>query len=308
MAMNFAMLPPEIISGKVCAGPGSGSMTEAATAWARLATRLYTAVADYRAVTSKLAARRAGTPAAAMAQAAEPYIDWLNATAQRAERAATQAAAAADAHEAAVAAVVPPSVIAANRAQRKSLIMANSLGLAGPAIADTESAYDRMWAADAAAIYGYARASADAAAMTPFTLPPGNAVLGVAGGPVCRTWTLKSAPELISAGRQVVSKVPDALRAIALSPPTSFDVPLAPVTCPLSMLSSLSAPSDAAINYLNALNKAAALRCLRPGQRGVPGAAIAVRVGRATSIRTLSVPRTWATAATPIAVYHGTVA
>lgn len=306
--MNFAMLPPEIISGNLRMGPGSESMTEAATAWARLAAWLYTVVADYRAVTSKLAARWEGTPAAAMAETAAPYIDWLNAIALRAEHAATQAAAAADAHEAALAAAVPLLVIQANRAERNALVMANSLGLTGPAIADTESAYDRMWAADTAAMYGYARASADAAVMTPFTLPPGYADLGVADGPVSRTWALKSAPELISAGRQVISKVPDALRAISLSPPTTFDVPLASVTCPLSKLSSLSAPSGAAITHLNTLNKTAALRCLWPDQRGVRGAAMTIRVGRATSIGTLSVPPTWATTATPIAVCRGTVA
>nr|WP_232005309.1 PPE domain-containing protein [Mycobacterium sp. 852002-53434_SCH5985345] len=90
--MNFTMLPPEIISGQLHAGPGSGSMAEAATAWARLATRLHTAVADYRAVTSKLADWEDPAPGH---DAAASYIAWLDATAIRAEQAATQAAAAA---------------------------------------------------------------------------------------------------------------------------------------------------------------------------------------------------------------------
>ena len=38
--MNFATLPPEINSGRMYEGPGSGTMTEAATAWDRLAIRL----------------------------------------------------------------------------------------------------------------------------------------------------------------------------------------------------------------------------------------------------------------------------
>ena len=101
--MNFATLPPEINSGRMCAGPGSESMTEAAAAWDKLAARLYARLADYRSVTSKLAA----TEVTAMTQAAAPYIDWLDATAARAAHAATQAETAASAFESALAAVVP---------------------------------------------------------------------------------------------------------------------------------------------------------------------------------------------------------
>ncbi|OBH97456.1 PPE family protein [Mycobacterium sp. E2733] len=296
--MNFTTLPPEMISGLLHAGPGSGSMAEAASAWARLATRLHTAVADYRAVTSKLLASWADPTAAP--EGAAPYIEWLNATAIRAEQAATQAAAAASAHERALAATVPPPTIDANLAQRRSLAMANSLGLASPAIADTEADYERMWATDTAAMYAYAGASADASAIAPFTLPPGSGNQG--------TWALRSAPEVVSAGRQLISAAPGALRALSRSPLATFDVSLASATCPLSKLSSLTAPSGVAIGYLNALNKAAALRCLLSNQRGVRGPAITARLGRATSVGTLSVPRVWATAAAPMAVYRGTVA
>src|ERR1700740_3262681 len=114
MVMNFATLPPEINSARMHAGPGSGSMTEAVTAWERLAIRLYTAAADYRAVTSKLAAEWEGSASTAMIQAAAPYINWLNATAAQAEHAATQAKAAASAYESALAAMVPPPVIEEN--------------------------------------------------------------------------------------------------------------------------------------------------------------------------------------------------
>ena len=49
--MTFATLPPEINSGRMCTGPGSGSMTEAAAAWDKLAAQLYARLADYRSVT-----------------------------------------------------------------------------------------------------------------------------------------------------------------------------------------------------------------------------------------------------------------
>lgn len=296
--MNFTTLPPEIISGQLHTGAGSESLAEAATAWARLATRLHTAVADYRAVTAKLLASCEGrTPAPERAAA---YIDWLADTALRAEQAATQAAAAVSAHDAALAATVPPATIGANRAQRRSLILADPLGLAGPAIADTEADYERMWARDAAAMHAYAEASAGAAVLAPFALPPGGASRD--------TCAFGSAPEIVSAGSRLISAAPGALRALSRSPLATFDVSLAAATCPLSKLSSLTAPSGVAIAYLNALNKAAALRCLPPGRRGVRGAPISVSVGRATSLGALSVPPGWAAAAVPMAVYRGTVA
>src|SRR5690242_16806965 len=95
-SVNFATLPPEINSGRMGAGPGSGPLTEAAAAWDTLAARLYARLADYRSVTSKL-----------WHGAAARYIDWLDCTAARAAHAATQAAAAANAFESALATIVP---------------------------------------------------------------------------------------------------------------------------------------------------------------------------------------------------------
>jgi PPE-repeat protein len=296
--MNFATLPPEINSGRMCEGPGSGSMAEAATAWERLATRLYNAAADYRAVTAKLAL---------INEAVAPYIDWLIATAAYAEHAATRAAAAASAHEAALAAMVPLPVINANRAQRRSLAIRNCLGQTSPAIADADAHYEQMWASDAAAMHAYAGAAADAATMTPFASPPAAAV--PAGPGTATTWAVKSAPELVSAGRRVMTTIPEALQSLSLSPQTTFDVSLRAATSSLSRLSSLSAPSGAAISHLNSLNKAAALRWLLPNQGGARGATVIAGLGRGTSIGGLSVPQAWATAATtPTLVYRGTVA
>lgn len=298
VVMNFAALPPEINSGRMYDGPGSGSMTEAATAWERLATRLYTAAADYHAVTAKLAA---------MTEAAAPYIDWLTATAAYAEHAATLAAAAARSHETALAAVVAPPVIDANRALRRSLAIRNCLGQTSPAIADAEADYEQMWARNADAMHAYAGASAVASTVTPFTSPPPAAVPANPG--TATTWAVNSAPELVSAGHQVMTTIPEALRALSLSPQTTFDTSLWPATSSLSRLSSLSAPSGVAISHLNSLNKTAALRWLLPNQGGARGATVIGSLGRGTSIGGLSVPQAWASAATtPAPVYRGTVA
>ncbi len=209
---------------------------------------------------------------------------------------ATQARAAASAYESALAAMVPPPVIEANRTQWMSLVSTNCLAQTGPAIADTEAEYEQMWAQDADAMYAYARASADASMVTPFTSPPTTAGPASQGAAVTRasgTWALTAAPEVISAGYQVMSAIPEALGALSLSPLTLFDAPLSSVTSSLSKLSSLSAPVDSAINHLNSLNKAAALRWLLPNPGGTSGAAFTAGFGRGTSIGTLSVPRAW---------------
>jgi PPE-repeat protein len=306
--MNIATLPPEINSERMYGGPGPGSMTEAVTAWERLATRLYAAAADYRAVTSKLAARSEGAAAAAITQSAAPYINWLTTTATQAEHAATQAMAAARAYDSALAAMVPPPVIEANRAYRTELAKTNCLGQTSPAIAETDAVYERMWAQDTEAMYSYAGDSADASTVTPFAAPPttaGPPGRGAALPQLTGTWKVIAAPQVISAGRQVISTIPEALQSLSLSPLTTFDASLSPVSSSLSKLSSLSAPSDFAIDRLNSLNKsaalnqAAALRSLltRPGvARGAPFTA---GLGRATSIGALSVPQAWAAATTP---------
>jgi PPE-repeat protein len=303
--MDFETLPPEINSGRMYCGPGSGSIMVAATAWDQLAGRLYDTAAYWRAVTSKLAQGPQGPqgPAAiAMTQASAPYIGWLNATAAQAEHAATQAAAAASIHESALAAMVPPQVINANRAQRISLSTTNCLGQNSPAIADIDAEYEQMWATDTDAMYAYAGASADASTVTPFTSPPattaGPAGQGVGTRQASGAWTLSAAPEIISAGYQVISTIPEAMRALSSSPLTTLDAPLSSVTSSLSKLSSLSAPSGFAITHLSRLNKDAALMSFAPNQGRVSRAAFTAGFGRGRSIGTLSVPPGWVTETT----------
>jgi PPE-repeat protein len=306
--MNFATLPPEINSARICAGPGSGSMMEAAAAWDKLAAGLYARLADYRSVTSKLGEAWRGTAAPEimeMTEAAASYIDWLDATAAQVAHAATQAKTAASAFESALAAVVPPPAIESNRAQRISLAWTNCLGQISPAIADTEAEYDQMWVRDAEAMNTYADASADASMVSPFGSPAANA--GLAGEGVVGTWAVTSAPEVISAGYRVMSAIPEALQAFSSSPLTTVDASLPSVTSPLSKLSSLTAPLDFALTHLNSLNKAAALetaaalRSLLTKPGGARGSALTAGFGRATSIGTLSVPLTWVTETTPSA-------
>src|ERR1700733_14167653 len=171
--MDFAFLPPEINSGRMYDGPGSGSMLAAAAAWDGLAAELHSTATSYGSVISELSAGPwLGAASTAMAAAAEPYAAWMRSTASQAEQTAIQAKAAAAAHEGTLAAMVPPPVIAANRALLQALVATNLFGQNTPAIAATETLYAEMWAQDATAMYGYAGTSASARTLTPFTPAP----------------------------------------------------------------------------------------------------------------------------------------
>jgi PPE-repeat protein len=208
--MDFATLPPEVNSGLMYAGPGSGPIIAAAASWDSLAAEVSSAAGDYGSVISGLTSGPWRGPASAsMVAAAAPYVSWMNATAAQAEQAADQAKAAASAYEAVFTATVAPPVIAANRTLLASLIATNILGQNTPAIATTEAHYAEMWAQDAAAMYGYAGSSAAASTLTPFAAPPATTTVGQAAG------TGTSAPL-----SQLVTSVPAALQGLA-SPATS---------------------------------------------------------------------------------------
>ena len=170
---DFGALPPEINSGRMYAGPGSESIMVAATAWDELAAELSTAASGYSSVIDDLTSGPwVGPTSAAMVSAVVPYVSWMSTVAGQAEESASQARAAAAAFEAAFAMTVPPPVIAANRVLLATLIATNFFGQNTPAIMATEAQYIEMWAQDAAAMYGYAAASAVATAFAPYQAPP----------------------------------------------------------------------------------------------------------------------------------------
>jgi PPE-repeat protein len=171
--MDYGALPPEVNSARMYAGPGSGAIEAAATAWNGLAAELRSAATSYGSVVSELADESwTGPSSAGMAAAAAPYLAWINTTAAQAEHTGSQARAAAAAYQAAFSMTVPPPTITVNRAQLASLVATNTFGQNTPAIAATETQYGEMWAQDAAAMYGYAANSAAASQVTPFTEAP----------------------------------------------------------------------------------------------------------------------------------------
>jgi len=217
--MDFGALTPEINSARMYAGPGSGPMLAAASAWDVLAAELGSAASTYSSVVTSLAEGSwLGPASASMAAAATPYVDWMSTTATQAEETGYQARAAAAAYEAAFAMTVPPAAVAANRAQLAALVATNVLGQNTPAIAATEALYGEMWAQDAAAMYGYAGSSAAASTVTPFGSPPETTnAAGAASqaGTVAQATGTSSSAGVQSTLSQVVSSVPNALQGLS---------------------------------------------------------------------------------------------
>jgi PPE-repeat protein len=240
--MDFAMLPPEVNSGRMYAGPGSGPMMAAAAAWDGLAAELQSTAASFRSVISELSdGPWLGPSSASMAAAVAPYLEWMTTSAAQAEQTATQAKAAAAAYEAAFAMTVPPALIAANRSLLMTLIATNIFGQNTMAIAATEADYAEMWAQDAAAMYGYAGSSSAASTLTPFASPPPTTnPAGVAGQAAA------AGQSILAKGPQLLTALPQALQGLASSAaaaPAQADLlslaslALASVTVPLAVTS-----------------------------------------------------------------------
>lgn len=170
--MDFGFLPPEVNSGRMYAGPGSGSLLAAAGVWDSLSAELSITAAVYESVLSGLTRLCWHGPASqAMAAGAAPYVGWLYTTAERAQQTAAQARSATAAYELARAMTVPPPAVAANRTRLATLVATNFLGQNTAAIAVTEAQYAEYWAQDASAMYSYSANSAAAARLSTFSSP-----------------------------------------------------------------------------------------------------------------------------------------
>jgi len=335
--LDFAALPPEINSGRMYAGAGSGPMITAAAAWDGLASELTSAATSYQSVLSELTAGSwQGPSSTSMTAAAAPYVGWMDATAAQAQQTASQARSAVAAYEAAFAATVPPPVIAANRSLLASLVATNILGQNTPAIAATETEYGEMWAQDAAAMYGYAGTSAAAAQLTSFSPAPQTTnptattnqaattsqsaaasqaagtgsltqdLLNFLNGPLVQDFeTLNnlSAGYLggLSGGAFVVSGagfVISPFVSAALLPATAAAQALVAAPAAVAPAVATSDVAGGALGSTLAGSSASGARAL--GSAGLGEAEVSAGLGRAASIGGLSVPQAWGTAAPEI--------
>jgi PPE-repeat protein len=323
--MDFGALPPEINSGRMYFGPGSGPMLAAAAAWDGLADELRTAAAAYEAEVAGLTdGPWLGPASASMATAATAQVDWLAAAAAQAEQTATQATAAAGAYEAAFAMTVPPTVIAANRSVLMSLMATNILGQNTPAIAITEAQYAQMWAQDAAAMYGYAGASASSTTLTPFTAPvPATntqTVLSQLTATVpAALHGLASPLQFTSAAASSTSGLAGILQSLGLTSPLSFLTPANTGLTVTSLAGAYAAQGSAThadvtivatqdqisgtelrimnrFDQLGTVPRVGLADSPGPGDTGGRGM-VSAGLGRAGSVAGLSVPQGWAASA-----------
>ncbi len=222
--LDFGALPPEINSGRMYVGAGSGPMLAAAAAWDELAAELQSTASSYGSTIDTLTVGPwTGPSSIAMAAAAAPYVAWINATGAQAEQAAAQAKLAAGAYETAFAATVPPPVIATNRALLMMLIATNILGQNTPAIAANEAQYMEMWAQDAGAMYAYAGSSSTASQLTTFTEPPqttNSSATTLQSAAASQTSTAAGS-NIATQLSQLITSVPNALQSLATGTPTS---------------------------------------------------------------------------------------
>jgi PPE-repeat protein len=167
------MLPPEVSSTQIYAGPGSGSLMAAAAAWNGIAAEMTSGALGLDKVITALSSEEwLGGASAAMVSAVQPYVEWMTTSAAQAEEAAAQAQSAAAAYETVLAAVTPPPMVFLNRTELSQAMATNVLGQNNGVISQLEAQYQEFWAQNTMALYNYANQSAAATKLTAFKSPP----------------------------------------------------------------------------------------------------------------------------------------
>jgi len=318
--------PPEINSGMMWGGPGSGALAASAAAWQEVAATLGSSAAAFSAALGALTAGSwMGPSSMTMALSAAPYVVWMLATAAQCEEAAAAAAQAAMVFEAAHAGVVPPPEIAENRVRLAALVASNVFNVNAGPIAATEADYQRMFGQDVTAMSTYSVAmSGLTAAVPPFTPPlpttnpaglaaqaasvgqasgtsAGNTVQNISGA---ASQTMPAGMDsMLSMGPQLMGAIPSVLQGLAqplsggglTSPLQSlggFQSLLSPFMSAFGNPGMFGASAGAAGAIPAAIGPAAGSGL--GGVGGLGGGAVSAAVGRAGSLGGLSVPATWA--------------
>lgn len=207
--------PPEITSALIHSGPGPWSLLTAANAWRQLAIELGQTAVNYASVVASIPWQ--GPSATAMTASTLPYVTWMHTTSLQAAQMSTAADAMVSAFAVTQAAVVHPTVVAANRTLLAHLIATNVFGVNFPAIAATEAQYLQMWAANTTAMLGYQATSLQTMAMPTFSPPS--------------PMTTQNAPAVQSAAVAKAAAAPAAAPAAAAAPvaaPAAINLPTDP--------------------------------------------------------------------------------
>lgn len=328
----YDAMPPEVSSGLVYTGPQSGPLAAAAAAWQALAADLQaTATAMQTAVANLVGATWTGPTSVSMGGAGEQHVQWLIQSAALAEETATLAGQAATIVEAVYTGVVPPPLIAANRAALVALLGSNFMNCNSGAIAANIAQYQGMWAQDSTALYGYAGDSAaTAGGLVPFiplapTVNPAGAAdqamavsqsaaqaAGNAGQKAASATnqltgntssTAGGGMDIMTMAPEFLSSVPQVLQGMA-SPLTSAN-PMSSMGSFTSLLSPfMSGLGGSGLGGTSALAAttsplSSALGGAGGGLSGIGGGAgaLSAAMGGASKLGGLSVPATWAASA-----------
>jgi PPE-repeat protein len=214
-----------------------------------------------------------------------------------------------------------------------ALVATNIVGQNTPAIAATEAQYAEMWAQDAAAMYGYAGASAAATTVTPFNPPPPTTNPAGTGTQAAALTHAAATPA--GAAQNMLAQVPNTLQSLAsaqspnpstailsfLNSPGSLAVTglIGPIGGDTGQSVQSIFPVVGILNWLIPLYagvpsaKAAAAELALPEAvlpdladlagshaSGMGGAGVSAGLGQAATVGGLSVPQSWATASPAI--------
>ncbi len=284
MSFGFSLLPPEILSGLMYTGPGSGPLLAAATAWTGLSEELTTTATSVQSQVSGLTGTWQGGSSGLMAAAVSPYVAWLETTSGQAAQMAAQATTAAALFETAHAATIPPAVVAANRALLLALIATNFFGQNTPAIMATEAQYEAYWGQDAAAAEAYGAAAENNNNSLPQTTSPPTTSSQVPhpaaeGGPTTPAPTTPTTTAPSGYNFSTLGGIQQFLTNYGVATPPITDANLAATN-----INSLSSPAMMAASYGSmGMRYLMMLQSfMRPGAAGLAGASAAGQGGTGT--------------------------
>ncbi|MEB3980375.1 PPE family protein [Mycobacterium sp. 663a-19] len=303
-------MPPEIISGEIYTGAGSGPLHAAAAALNSLAAELGITAAGWESTMATLTAASGwqGTGAAAAAAAAQTYISWLLTTQAAVEQAAAQASASALAFDVVHMAVATPVAIATNRANYAAALA--GLPVTAPLVATLEAEYEAMWAQDVAAMGVYQAASAAAGVLPPLvsvtgTVNPAADAAAVAAAPAAPAASALTSGLSSLSSSNLVSSVdgflgtPAVFNGIngAVNTGAWFTMNAIPTT--VSLGHTLGTVQSIPFALSDAVAPAPGGGAITPGTMvgSVTGASASASVGEASAVGRLSVPASWSTVA-----------